>query len=213
MSVPSRQDQPRSGRGDPCRMPAPRLSLRSDGARFMHGRDGEPAQPDSVSARVCELSRHILDAPSPLEALEAWCDYSFPAERITFARNGRMTIRYPDDVLEALQPRPHEWVEARNATIVRGGCVLSEADEWFVPERVPPYVRIALRASSLPFSVVVRGLRPERQITAARLAAAAPTGATPVLEHRVVYFDARRRALAVTLERYNGALLGYAGPE
>ena len=102
-----------------------------------------PAKPAETAALVRELSDHLLRASTATEALRTWCAArGLSAGPITAVKQDTDQRRYPDDdTLEGLRPKRHERVAYRCVRLVRGLVVLSEADNWFVPERLPPEVR------------------------------------------------------------------------
>ena len=91
--------------------------------------------------------------------------------------------------------------------LLRGDLVLSEADNWFLPCRLPAEMARALHTTDMPFGAIVAPLQPSRRTFRVAIAPALlDPGA--VLEHRAVLLDAQGRPLAVVRERYRSALLG-----
>ena len=102
-----------------------------------------PATPAEAAALVRELSDHLLHASTATEALHAWCAArGLSAGPITAVKQDPDRPRYADDdVLDELRPERHERIAYRCVRLVRGLVVLSEADNWFIPDRLPPEVR------------------------------------------------------------------------
>jgi uncharacterized protein YjiS (DUF1127 family) len=187
------------------------------------GNQPVPASPAKAAALVRELSDHLLHASTATEALHAWCAaHGLSAGPITAVKQDPDRHRYADDdVLDELRPARHERIAYRCVRLVRGLVVLSEADNWFIPERLPMAVRIALEATDLPFGAAIARLRPSRRtyfvrFPELRTASKAGTGgypaclppSMPILEHKAVVLDQNRQPLSVVSERYCAALLG-----
>jgi hypothetical protein len=176
-----------------------------------------------VAALVSELSEHLLHAPTATGALHTWCAArSLSAGPITVVKQSPNQPCYPDDDgLDELRPDRHERIVYRRVRLVRGPLVLSEADNWFVPDRLPPAIRELLEASDVPFGTAIAQLQPSRRtyfVGFAEFSAAWQVGAKDsslvlspamtVLEHKAVVLDRDGRPLSVVSERYRAALLG-----
>jgi uncharacterized protein YjiS (DUF1127 family) len=187
------------------------------------GNQPVPTPPAKAAALVRELSDHLLHASTATEALHAWCAaHGLSAGPITAVKQDPDRPRYvDDDVLDELRPGRHERIAYRCVQLVRGLVVLSEADNWFIPKRLPPEVRSALEATDVPFGAAIARLRPSRRTYFVRfleLSAASEAGtggcpaglspSTPILEHKAVVLDQDRQPLSVVSERYCAALLG-----
>jgi hypothetical protein len=181
-----------------------------------------PAPPAKAAALVRELSDHLLHASTATEALHAWCTaHGLSAGPITAVMQDPDRRRHADDdVLDELRPERHERIAYRCVRLVRGLVVLSEADNWFVPERLPPEVRSALAATDMPFGAAIARLRPSRRTYFVRFpelstvseaaTVGSPAGLSPsmpILEHKAVVLDQNRQPLSVVSERYCAALL------
>lgn len=173
--------------------------------------------------RVRNLSYHLLRAPTATEALEAWCEeYDLSTGSITAMKRVDSSPRYIDEeALDDLWLQPNEWLEPRRVLLVRGGLPLCEADNWFVPQRLPPDVRTALKTTNVPFGAAIRDLHPARRTYFVRFASFASedspatdfslpvlSRSAVILEHRAMVFDGDRRPLAVVTERYLASLVG-----
>jgi uncharacterized protein YjiS (DUF1127 family) len=184
-----------------------------------------PAPPAKAAALVRELSDHLLHASTATEALHAWCAaHGLSAGPITAVKQDPDRRRYADDdVLDELRPARHERIAYRCVRLVRGLVVLSEADNWFIPERLPPEVRRALETTDMPFGAAVARLRPSRRTYFVRfpeLSIASEAGSDggpaglspsmPILEHKAVVLDQNRQPLSVVCERYCAGLLSGA---
>jgi uncharacterized protein YjiS (DUF1127 family)/chorismate-pyruvate lyase len=189
----------------------------------MAGDQPVPATPAKAAALVRELSDHLLHASTATEALHTWCAArGLSAGPITALKRNPDQRRYPDDdMLDELRPERHERIAYRCVRLVRGQVVLSEADNWFIPDRLPPEVRDLLEATDVPFGAAVARLQPSRRtyfVRFAELSAAGEVGtggspaglspSMPILEHKAVVLDRNRQPLSVVSERYCAALLG-----
>ncbi len=183
--------------------------------------------PADLAASVRELSDHLLQAASATRALHTWCAArSLSAGPITVVKQALAQPPYPDDdLLDELRPERHERIAYRRVRLVRGPLVLSEADNWFVPDRLPPQVREVLETTDVPFGTAIAQLQPSRRtyfVRFAELSAVTETGAgdrlfglspaMTILEHKAVVLDRNRRPLSVVAERYRAALLGGIEP-
>jgi uncharacterized protein YjiS (DUF1127 family) len=181
-----------------------------------------PTPPAKVAAHVRELSDHLLHASTATEALHTWCAArGLAAGPITALKQDPDQRRYPDDdMLDELRPERHERIAYRCVRLVRGLVVLSEADNWYIPDRLPPEVRDLLEATDVPFGAAIARLRPSRRtyfVRFAELSAAGEVGtgggpaglspSMPILEHKAVVLDRNRQPLSVVSERYCAALL------
>jgi hypothetical protein len=216
----------RSGR------PAPRPHAQAGAARLGIGSDARqrdfgamvssgPVDPTRATAWIADLNDRLLFAPTVLEALQRWCDeHAIGAGRIiTERRRDLDDAAAGDHVSEALRPAQGEQVEVRTVRLRRAGHVLCDVDAWYVPERLPAEIRIALKMSNVPFDAAVRGLAASRRTYFASAAtfdsddhagfrALRPTDV--ILEHEAIVVAPPDRPLAVLGERYFAALLGVA---
>ncbi|KQN25627.1 hypothetical protein ASE86_05290 [Sphingomonas sp. Leaf33] len=90
----------------------------------------------------------------------------------------------------------------RRVRLMSGELVLSEADNWFVPERLTAAMLATLNATETPFGIVIAPLDPHRET----LACTRLTG-DPVLSIRALVLDGDEMPLAAVEERYAAACL------
>jgi uncharacterized protein YjiS (DUF1127 family) len=181
-----------------------------------------PTTPANVAALVRELSNHILHASTATEALHAWCAArGLSAGPITAVKQDPDQRRHPDDdMLDELRPERHERIAYRCVRLVRGLVILSEADNWFIPGRLPPEVRDLLETTDVPFGAAVARLQPSRRtyfVSYPELSTASEAGtgdsppglspSMPILEHKAIVLDRNRQPLSVVSERYCAVLL------
>ena len=107
----------------------------------------------------------------------------------------------------------------RSVSLKRGDVVLSDAENWFIPQRLPGSMREALASTPTPFGAVIAPLHPRRRtffvdLTGAfemtKLMAPNPAydQARTVVDHRaVVCRGIDGQPLAVVREAYREVLL------
>jgi len=112
----------------------------------------------------------------------------------------------------------------RRVRLACGDHVLSEADNWYLPECLTPDQNRQLEETDTPFGVVVRVLGFRRRTLSSRLSTS-PSGtcghasigaelptATPaahVLQHTAVLSTAQGRPFSYLVERYTGEALSF----
>lgn len=181
---------------------------------------------------VQTLNARILASRSATAALEAWC----AARRLAPEPTVRVlrapgAAKAPDaEQLERLHVARAEELRYRRVQLVCGGRVLSEADNWYVPDRLTSVMNHLLETTDTPFGPVVRPLEPYRLTFAANLlwqplqegwegrpvGALCPAPPAPLavpvhlFEHRAVLFTGAGQPFAEVRERYTREVV--AGP-
>ncbi|HEY4252965.1 MAG TPA: hypothetical protein VGM87_17275 [Roseomonas sp.] len=163
-----------------------------------------PSPPASLDA----LSARLLAARSATRTLEAWCAEHRIGDGAVRARVAKMETPLPPDAetLALLRPEPGEALHHRRVVLARGAVALTEAENWYLPQRLTPAMRHALATTEIPFGVAVEALHPMRRtVHVAREAGG--------LLHRALVLTGNGRPIAVVHERYLPALLpGIASP-
>ncbi len=96
----------------------------------------------------------------------------------------------------------------RRVRLVCGARLLSEAENWFVPERLTPEMRAALAESDTPFGAVIADLVPVRcNLAAERLWDGRGAPPVAVLRHRALVSSGAGVPLAEVVETYQRALV------
>ncbi len=112
---------------------------------------------------VDALARHITSHSTATAALNAWC-----AARMA-RQHGSIVARVLAD--EDADPARYEGsltiedgepLRYRKVALVWGDATVSEAENWYLPNRLPLRMRAQLLSSNLPFGQVVRDLQPRR---------------------------------------------------
>ncbi|WBU31867.1 hypothetical protein OOZ54_10345 [Rhodopseudomonas palustris] len=112
---------------------------------------------------VDEFLRVMRDHDTATAALIAWCRCYHPCDAEAIA----ITLR-GDEVMAAdryhgpLRPQAGETLRRRRVWLHWGSRVLSEAENWYIPERLPLPMREAVADGGRPYGAVVAALRPER---------------------------------------------------
>jgi hypothetical protein len=109
------------------------------------------------------LARHITSHSTATAALNAWC-----ARRMA-RQHGSIVARVladedadPASYKGSLTIENGEQLRYRKVALVWGDATVSEAENWYFPNRLPPAMRTQLLSTNLPFGQVVRDLQPQR---------------------------------------------------
>ena len=114
----------------------------------------------------------LLMARSATLVLEAWCQEHHQASepKIRAIRDVNRQKPAPAEVQDLLKLTPQETIRYRSVQLVCGTHVFSEADNWYVPERLTPGMNEILDTTDTPFGVAVKDLHfSRRTIGAERL--------------------------------------------
>jgi len=104
---------------------------------------------------------------------------------------------------------PGETLRHRRVRLNWGAMTLSEADNWYLPQRLPPAMRERLENSSVPFGQVVMSLGPQRtDETRERVDATDADDHRFFLHVTALLYTAQGAAIAEVSERYRRELLG-----
>ena len=198
-----------------------------------------PAWPDTYVARlqalalVETLNAEVLASRSATLTLEGWCrDHQLAKDPAIAAEVVRdVTKGSTAEQRQRLQVTPEAEVKYRRVRLRCGSRVLSEADNWYVPDRLTPDMNRLLDTTGTPFGKVVQPLEPYRQTFAARLlwrplpdgwerssiAAATATAGTltipdALFEHRAVLYTREHKPFAEVDEVYGRQLLAFPAP-
>ncbi len=211
---------------------------------FIHGfarAEGEtppPAWPDTYAARLealallQTLNAELLSHDSATATLESWCDLHkmAPVPHIVAVQIPTDPKAPTDAQRETLRISATEAVRYRHVRLMCGPVVFSEAENWYVPARLPAPMQHLLETTDRPFGAVVRDLHFQRHTLSARLlwmplpagwemstAPAAPGAGklqvpAAVLEHRAVLTLPDGTPFSEVLETYTGNVLAFPPP-
>jgi len=198
-----------------------------------------PAWPDTYVARlqalalVETLNAEVLASRSATLTLESWCrdhqlakDPTIVAELVMGVVKGSTA-----EQRQRLRVMSEAEVKYRRVLLRCGNRVLSEADNWYVPDRLTPDMNRLLDTTGMPFGKVVQPLEPYRRTFAARLlwsplpdgwergsipAATATAGVLAIpdalFEHRAVLYTRGHKPFAEVDEVYQRQLLAFPAP-
>ncbi|MGA2736306.1 MAG: hypothetical protein ABSG65_02525 [Bryobacteraceae bacterium] len=198
-----------------------------------------PAWPDTYVARlqalalVETLNAEVLASRSATVTLEGWCrDHQLAKDPTIVAELMRGVVKESTaEQRKRLQVTSEAEVKYRRVQLRCGDRVLSEADNWYVPDRLTPAMNRLLDTTRTPFGKVVQSLEPYRQTFAVRLLwsplpdgwergpVAAATGTAGVLaipdalfEHRAVLYTRAHEPFSEVDEVYQRQLLAFPAP-
>jgi hypothetical protein len=195
-----------------------------------------PAWPDSYLTRLQALAvlqtlnGELLASRSATLTLEKWCaDHKLAAEPKILARlvRGNEKPASPE-TRQRLNVTPDEPVKHRYVQLTCGEHVLSEADNWYVPNRLTPEMNNVLETTDTPFGKAVQALGFYRQTFSAevlwsplpkgwelgvgdRPAEVRGTLTIPehLLEHRAVLYTREQKPFSEVDEVYADDLLAF----
>jgi chorismate-pyruvate lyase len=199
------------------------------------GASGETARdwPDTLLSRTQALAElqalnaDLLSHPSATLTLERWCGahHLAPVATVVAQRVNGADKPLPIDARTQLQIGPSEPVRYRRVQMVCGNVVLSEADNWYVPNRLTKAMNTQLDHSEMPFGKVIRPLHFRRQTISAQLLwSPLPDGwdsgatlppfsdeplaiPTHVLQHRALLYTQANQPISLVVESYTSNVL------
>lgn len=197
--------------------------------------EAPPAWPDTPLARlsalalVQSLNAELLSNPSATLTLDRWCASHALApagSKVVAERMAGAEKPAGPDVRAALGISAGAPVRYRRVRLRCGPRVLSEADNWYLPELLTPAMNRELDTTDTAFGRVVKPLDFRRRTLSATLlwqpmpagremgAAVAGAGGTLeippfVLEHRAVLTLPDGRAFSLVVESYTRDVLAF----
>jgi chorismate-pyruvate lyase len=118
----------------------------------------------AVPAEIAQLQSALLAASSATAVLQAHC----PADRIRAVRKRTVGKNAPPSITARLALTGAETVRYRRVRLMCGKALYSDADNWYVPERLTPAMNSLLNESEVPFGRVIAPLKATRQTLAVR---------------------------------------------
>ncbi|MGA3042797.1 MAG: hypothetical protein ABSF54_18630 [Bryobacteraceae bacterium] len=198
-----------------------------------------PAWPDTYVARlqasllVETLNAEVLASRSATVTLEGWCrDHELAKEPAIVADLVRGVSKAPTaEQRRRLQVTLQAEVKYRRVQLRCGNRVLSEADNWYAPDRLTADMNRLLDTTGTPFGKVVQPLEPYRETFEVRLlwsplpdgwergsiAASAATAGTltipdALFEHQAVLYTRDHKPFSEVHEVYQRQLLAFPAP-
>ncbi len=190
----------------------------------MASADALPAWPDTPAARaeaatrISLLQQELGSQPSATLVLARWCatyrlapDPKIVAERVRGAPKPA-----PDSVRRNLALKPGEAVGYRRVQLFCGPHILSDADNWYVPDRLTPAMNQLLDHSDTPFGRAVRSLHFKRQTLSSKklwTPTESPVGASLMLPEHVLKNEGLLTVgnglpISQVIENYTAQILG-----
>ena len=167
------------------------------------------------------LNVEILGSRSATLTLENWCrrQHLGQVPRIVARRLKGCPKPLRPEQREWLQVSPEEEVRHRKVQLLCGRRVLSEADNWYLPNRLTAEMNGLLDTTDTPFGKAVQALNPRRRTLAVKLFWLPLSVGRPkdrsrpveipdsVFEHLVVLYGGGHKPLALVRETYKRQLL------
>ena len=171
----------------------------------------------SVEARrreeVAALNAQLLSRPSATETLTRWCGdhHLAPEPKIVAVRIAGAAKRPGRDVLALLGGVPAGAVRYRRVELRCGARALSEADNWYRPDRLTGEMNRLLDTTETPFGAVVRPLGFTRRTLGVTIPVRLARGGHAfVLRHRALLSTAAGEPFSVVEESYTPEVLADA---
>lgn len=174
------------------------------------------------------LNARLLAGRSATAILEHWCaEHGMAAVPVLTAFRQRDAEKAASaETRQRLQVGPDTPLGYRQVRLACGDKVLSEADNWYVPERLTPEMNRVLDTTDTPFGRAVQALDFTRQTVASEIlwrplpegwdqAAPVDSACRPLaipdrlFSHRAVLFTGARVPFAEVVETYGAAILDF----
>lgn len=171
---------------------------------------GKAACASHGDAPVDGLERMLASHHSATAALEQWCrqqGMADPAQVTAELAAGELVAR-PDDLPALLGLRGDEPLASRHVRLTCGNRLLSQAQNWYVPERLTAEMNAALASTATPFGKIAAPLGFRRELLESRRGGGADCPAGTVLFQRALLRLPDGRPLAHVVECYAASVLG-----
>lgn len=198
-----------------------------------------PVWPDNFTSRLealallQTLNADLLSHNSATLTLDRWCAaHHLAADPHIVAKLVRGETKTPSAAdLRLLGARSASAVRYRRVKLTCGTRVLSEADNWYVPARLPPAMNKALDTTDISFGRAVHPLHFKRRTLSAKLlwlplpqgwemgaaVPAATKGALRIphhlLQHRAVLTLPDATPFSLVVETYTANVLAFPAPQ
>ena len=175
------------------------------------------AEPD-VSVATRALNADLLAHDSATEVLGRWCASHRLADPPVIRAERDMGVDKPADgeIRALLRLRANEPVRYRRVRLVCGSHILSNADNWYVPDRLTQDMNRQLDQSDTPFGLVVKPLGYHRVRLAATVLLGRdgqPRGEQGVLQHRALLVSATGLPFSLVAETYTSDAVILSPPD
>jgi hypothetical protein len=173
-----------------------------------------------AQSRLDRLQQALRDEPSATLVLERWCAayHIATVAKIVAHRVLGAPKDAPESVRHNLMLQAGEALGYRRVQLFCGDVILSDADNWYVPDRLTPMMNGLLEHTETPFGLAVRSLHFQRQtISSDRLwnpDTSPATGPLAIPDHVLRNVGLLTlpdgRPISQVIENYTGAVLGTA---
>jgi hypothetical protein len=156
-----------------------------------------------------EFEATLAADDSATAALGQWCARRRIADPATIsaAPAGGVAAPTPADARTLLGQAATQPLGYRHVRLSCGGTVLSEAHNWYLPQRLTPAMNTALDTTDTPFGKVAGPLHFTRERLSSRRGRGSGCPAGTILTHRALLRLPDGRALALVVECYTPANL------
>ena len=174
----------------------------------------------------------LLSSSSATATLEKWCgDHRLTQQPKIIANRIKSIDKIPSiETRQRLNVDNNELVLFRHVELSCGEHILSEADNWYVPSRLPPEINKMLEQSDVPFGKAIGSLKPVRKTfysqqlwsplpenwemndvsnNADKISALSFYPAHFILEHRALVLSQDQKPLSEVDEKYTDEILKF----
>ncbi len=162
------------------------------------------AQATDSQARLAAFESQLEANPSATAVLQIWCDKHAPGTRITAHQIQTSPAPLPPAAHKALAMAQDETVHYRRVELMCGNHVLSNADNWYLPDKLTAAMNQTLEHSETPFGAAVAALHFRRRNLETRFL---PPGDEGVLRHSAVLLTAQGAPFSFVVETYTKNIL------
>lgn len=117
----------------------------------------------SLAETAAHLNEALRAEPSATRVLQAYCRRIAPGVAITALALPAGNMPPPAPFHERFDIRPDETIRVRHVSLRCGRLALSDAWNWYVPERLTPEMNRTLDTTTTPFGHAVAALRFRRE--------------------------------------------------
>lgn len=150
----------------------------------------------------------LQDHKTATLALNHWCTgRKLPGAHALQAQVLQDIVVDPQSYDGPLSLEPGEILRHRRVCLNWGSTTVSEADNWYLPERLPPAMREQLALTTVPFGQVVLALGPVRTRTLQAKATGAGQDPRFILHVNAVLHTADGTPIAEVREHYRRELV------
>jgi hypothetical protein len=164
-------------------------------------------EPQSISARIARLRADLAGPQSATQVLTRWCaDSGLASPPVIKAVPVPGADRGPDAAIRALlKARTGQPIRYRRVRLMCGKQVFSEADNWYLPDKLTADMNQTLDRTDTPFGAVVRPLAFHRKT----LAVTRETVPNTILQVRALLLTGDGVPFSLVVENYRRALVSH----